>query len=205
MAHTSPDPMATSTRTTTRKRKPAAKRGTKRPARSRTSKKQPARVPRSPRGKAGPVNEWFELRSSPIQGLGAFATKDIPKGTRLIEYTGERISNKEADRRYDDDAMRRHHTFLFILSNRTVIDAAYGGNESRFINHSCDPNCETLIERGHIWIESIKDIPAGTEIAYDYMYDDDPKYTEKDYLFYACHCGAENCRGTIVMTKRQWR
>jgi hypothetical protein len=163
------------------------------------------RPPRSPRGKEGPVNEWFELRRSPIQGLGAFAIKDVPKGTRLIEYSGERISNKEADDRYDDEAMRRHHTFLFILTSRTVIDAAYGGNESRFINHSCDPNCETLIERGRIWIESIRPIPAGTEITYDYQYDDDPKYTAKDYQFYACHCGAPNCRGTIVMTKRKWR
>jgi hypothetical protein len=163
------------------------------------------RPPRSPRGKEGPVNEWFELRRSPIQGLGAFAIRDIPKGTRLIEYSGERISNKVADDRYDDEAMRRHHTFLFILTSRSVIDAAYGGNESRFINHSCDPNCETLIERGHIWIESIRPIPAGTEITYDYQYDDDPKYTVKDYQFYACHCGAADCRGTIVLTKRKWR
>jgi SET domain-containing protein len=187
--------------------KAAARKGnkTRKTKAERTRTKTVARVPRSPRGKEGPVNEWFELRRSPIQGLGAFAIKDVPKGTRLIEYSGERISNKEADKRYDDDAMRRHHTFLFILTQRTVIDAAYGGNESRFVNHSCDPNCETLIERGRIWIESIKPIPAGTEITYDYMYDDDPKYTAKDYRFYECHCGAEKCRGTIVMTKRKWQ
>jgi hypothetical protein len=186
-----------------RKRKIAAQGRKKRTTSARPAKSAPA--PRSPRGKAGPVNEWFELRRSPIHGLGAFALTDIPKGTRLIEYSGERISNAEADRRYDDEAMREHHTFLFILSSRTVIDAAYGGNESRFVNHSCDPNCETMIERGQIWIESIKPIPAGTEITYDYQYDDDPKYTAKDYQFYACECGAENCRGTIVMTKRKWR
>ena len=62
---------------------------------------------------------------------------------------------------------------------RTCVDAAFEGNESRFINHSCDPNCEAVIERGHIWIEAIKTIPAGTEIAYDYEYEDDPKYTEE--------------------------
>jgi SET domain-containing protein len=196
----------------TSKRRAPAKSGARK--RSTTAKKKRTKrttgtksplLPRSPRGKAGPVNEWFELRRSPIQGIGAFAITDIPKGTRLIEYSGERISNAEADRRYDDEAMRRHHTFLFILSNRTVIDAAYGGNESRFINHSCDPNAETMIERGRIWIESIKPIPAGTEITYDYQYDDDPKYTAKDYEFYACRCGAPKCRGTIVMTKRKWR
>src|SRR5262245_20702074 len=169
-----------------RRTKAVAKRGKKRTA---TRIAREPRPPRSPRGKAGPVNEWFELRQSPIQGLGAFAIKDIPKGTRLIEYSGERISNKEADKRYDDEAMRRHHTFLFILTRRTVIDAAFACNESRFINHSCDPNAETLIDRGRIWIDSIKPIPAGTEITYDYQYDDDPKYTAKDYQFYACHCG----------------
>src|ERR1051325_526431 len=109
-----------------------------------------------PTPKLGPVSEWFELRRSPIQGVGAFAIQDIPKGTRIIEYTGQKISNAEADRRYDDEHMRRHHTFLFILNNRAGVDAAYGGNEARFINHSCDPTCETFVERGRIWIEAIK-------------------------------------------------
>src|SRR5690349_17005616 len=83
----------------------------------RVAKSKPAarkRARRSPPGKAGPVNEWMELRRSPIHGLGAFALTDIPKGTRVIEYTGEKVSNAEADRRYDDDAMSQHHTFLFI-------------------------------------------------------------------------------------------
>ena len=77
------------------------------------------------------------------------------------------------------------------------------GNESRFINHSCDPNAEAFIPRGHIWIEAIKDIPKGAEIAYDYAFEDDPKYTIEDYRRYACRCGAKNCRGTIVETKKK--
>jgi SET domain-containing protein len=157
----------------------------------------------SPAGKAGPVNEWVELRQSPIHGLGGFARRDIPKGTRMIEYTGEKISNAEADRRYDDDQMRRHHTFLFILNSRTCVDAAFEGNESRFFNHSCDPNCEAVIERGHIWIEAVRRIPAGTELLYDYQYEDDPDYTQEDLRFYLCRCGAPNCRGTIVKTRRK--
>jgi SET domain-containing protein len=161
------------------------------------------RARRSPAGKAGPVNEWVELRQSPIHGLGGFARRDIPKGTRMIEYTGEKISNAEADRRYDDDQMRRHHTFLFILNSRTCVDAAFDGNESRFFNHSCDPNCEAVIERGHIWIEAVRRIPAGTELLYDYQYEDDPDYTEEDLRFYLCRCGAPNCRGTIVKTRRK--
>jgi uncharacterized protein len=161
------------------------------------------RARRSPAGKAGKVNEWMELRRPPIHGLGAFALQDIPKGTRIIEYTGEKISNAEADRRYDDESMQIHHTFLFILNSKQCVDAAFGGNEARFINHSCDPNAEAFIPRGRIWIEAIRDIPANTEIAYDYGFEDDAKYTIEDYRRYACHCGARNCRGTIVDTKKK--
>jgi hypothetical protein len=179
------------------------------PTKKKTAKrKRPvARAPRarkSPPGRAGRVNEWMELRDSPIHGLGAFALQDIPKGTRIIEYTGEKISNAEADRRYDDEKMRHHHTFLFIVNTKECVDAAFNGNEARFINHSCDPNAETFVIRGRIWIEALKDIKAGDEITYDYMYEDDPKYTDQDYRFYGCRCGAPNCRGTIVKTRRKW-
>lgn len=156
-------------------------------------------------GRAGPINEWLELRRSPIHGLGGFARRDIPKGTRIIEYTGEKISNAEADRRYDDETMKRHHTFLFVLNSRTCVDAAFEGNEARFLNHSCGPNCEAVIERGHIWIDALTDIAAGSELLYDYQYEDDPEYTQDDLRFYACHCGAPNCRGTIVKTRRRVR
>ena len=172
-----------------------------------TTVRQPPRKrarPSAP-GRVGHVNEWLELRRSPIHGLGGFARRDIPKGTRIIEYAGEKISNAEADRRYDDESMKRHHTFLFILNSRTCVDAAYEGNEARFLNHSCAPNCEAVIERGHIWIEALTDIPAGAELVYDYQYEDDPEYTDEDLRFYACHCGAPNCRGTIVKTRRRLR
>lgn len=145
----------------------------------------------------------MELRSSPIHGLGVFARRDVPKGTRMIEYTGEKVTNAEADRRYDDESMQRHHTFLFILNARTCVDAAFDGNEARFINHSCAPNAEAVIERGHIWIDALRRIPAGTEIAYDYQYEDDAEYTEEDLRFYLCRCGAPNCRGTIVKTRKK--
>src|SRR5215212_4483239 len=190
--------MATKTTNSRKKHSTAARRAKATPSptpRKRARKSRP--------GRAGPVNDWMELRQSEIHGLGAFARTDIPKGTRIIEYVGEKISNAEADRRYDDAAMKRHHTFLFILNSRTCVDAAFEGNESRFLNHSCDPNCEAVITRGHIWIESIKPIPAGTEIVYDYQYEDDPKYTEEDLRFYACRCGAPNCRGTIVKTRKR--
>jgi uncharacterized protein len=170
-------------------------------ARNRAATTFPATAPA-----LGPVNEWFELRRSRIQGVGAFALQDIPKGTRVIEYTGEKITNAEADRRYDDESrMQRHHTFLFVLNLRTVIDAAHGGNESMYINHSCAPNCEAEIIRGRIWIEAIKNIPVGSELTYDYQYENDSDYTENDLRFYACRCGSDKCRGTIVKTRRRIR
>jgi hypothetical protein len=148
---------------------------------------------------------YFEIRSSPIQGRGAFATRRIRKGTRLIEYVGERISHAEADRRYDDDTMKRHHTFLFTLNNRTVIDAGVNGNEARFINHSCDPNCEAVIDSGHIYIETTRTIQPGQELVYDYQYERAPDADESDEARYPCRCGAPNCRGTILAPPKRKR
>lgn len=145
-----------------------------------------------------PRNRWLVLRRSRIHGRGVHARTDIPEGTRLIEYTGEKISNAEADRRYEDDKMRQHHTFLFILNGRTCVDAAVGGNISRFINHSCDPNCIAWIEGQHIWIDALRDIPAGEELGYEYEYDFLRGYTVDDLEFYGCDCGSPKCRGTIV-------
>jgi hypothetical protein len=152
-----------------------------------------------------PSQSYFEIRSSPIQGRGAFATRRIRKGTRLIEYVGERISHAEADKRYDDNGMKRHHTFLFTLSNRTVIDAGVGGNEARFINHSCSPNCEAVIDSGHIYIESTKTIQPGMELVYDYQYERASDADESDEARYPCRCGSPDCRGTILAPPKRKR
>lgn len=147
----------------------------------------------------GKRNPWLVLRRSGIEGRGVYARKDIPKGTRLIEYTGERITNAEGDRRSElEDTKTPHHTFLFILNSRTCIDASRGGNVSRFINHSCDPNCEAWIEGQHIWIDAERDIAKGEELSYDYEYDFVQGYTVEDLEVYACRCGSPKCRGTIV-------
>lgn len=143
----------------------------------------------------------FEIRDSVISGKGAFAIRAIPTGERLIEYTGERIPHPEADARYDDDTMDRHHTFLFAVSSRTVIDATYGGNEARFINHSCDPNCETEIEKGRVYIYAIRDIPMGEELHYDYAYERSGDETAKEEAQYICLCGTDKCRGSIMEPK----
>ncbi|MFL5577286.1 MAG: SET domain-containing protein [Gemmatimonadaceae bacterium] len=144
----------------------------------------------------------FEVRRSAIQGRGAFATRRIRAGQRVIEYVGERISRDEGDRRYDDEHMGRHHTFLFALEDGSVIDAAIGGNESRFLNHSCDPNCQAIEEDGRIFIEAIRNIQPGTELVYDYAYERTDDHTEEDELLYVCRCGADNCRGSILAPRK---
>lgn len=147
----------------------------------------------------------YEVRSSNIQGRGVFATRRIRPGQRIIEYAGERIGNAEADRRYDEDSMKRHHTYLFTLTQRTVVDGNRGGNDARYINHSCDPNCEAVIEDGRIFIYALKNIQPGTELAYDYMFDPNGDSPEELRRTYPCHCGARNCRGTIMRLKSRGR
>lgn len=141
---------------------------------------------------------YFTIRKSAIQGRGAFAVRRIRKGTRIIEYVGEPITQREADERYDDDAMERHHTFLFSVDDDLVIDGAVGGNDSRFINHSCAPNCEAVIEDGRIWIEALETIQPGAELVYDYAYERSGEPDASWDELYACRCGAANCRGTIL-------
>jgi hypothetical protein len=148
---------------------------------------------------------WFEIRRSPIQGRGAFAVRTIPKGTRLIEYTGDRIGHARADAMYAKEAKGRHHTFLFIATRRTVVDARLHGSEAKYINHSCDPNCEAVIENGRIYIESVKRIAKGQELGYDYSYGRDGTETEADELRYKCLCGTKKCRGSILEPKPEAR
>lgn len=147
----------------------------------------------------------FGVRISRIQGSGAFALRRIRKGTRIIEYTGERISVQEESKRYDDDAMDRHHTFLFAVDKNTTIDAAHGGSEARFINHSCEPNCEAVNEDGHIFIEAIRNIQPGVELTYDYGYEHEGTITPELMKQYPCRCGSKHCRGTILKLKRPKR
>jgi len=144
----------------------------------------------------------FEIRPSPIQGLGAFATEHIPSGTRLIEYAGENLTPEQADARYPDDADDRHHTFLFAIDDDFVVDASVGGNEARFINHSCAPNCDAVVDGGRIWIETIRDVEPGEELAYDYAFVLEERHTLAAKRRYPCNCGASNCRGTILAKKR---
>jgi len=154
-----------------------------------TAKKRAGRAPK---------NEWLIVRNSPVHGYGAFARKFIPKGTRLIEYVGERMSHKEADKRYEDADPNDNHTFLFIADRKTVIDATRGGNESRFINHSCDGNCTSETEKGRVFVDAIKDIQKGEELGYDYQIPRDKEDPPNVDKIYACRCGSPKCRGSML-------
>ena len=121
----------------------------------------------------------LKIRPSSIQGLGAFTTQRIEKATRIIEYLGERITHAEGDWRYGDEQGTQAHVLLFIVDQETVIDAGIGGNDAMYINHSCEPNCETVTDSGRVYIEALRTITAGEELTYDYQLEgsenDDPK------------------------------
>ncbi|MBD3258014.1 SET domain-containing protein-lysine N-methyltransferase [candidate division GN15 bacterium] len=163
-----------------------------------SKKKKQAKKAATANNGDGRANGLYRVRNSPIQGKGVFAAKRIRPGRRIIEYVGERIHPREELKRYPDHLMDRHHTFLFAVDEKTTIDAAVGGNDARFINHSCDPNCEAVDYDGHIWIEAIKNIQPGVELTYDYNFTSDSPPDEEDLTRYACRCGAEKCRGTIM-------
>jgi hypothetical protein len=139
-----------------------------------------------------------EVRNSPVHGRGVFAVAPIRKGTRIIEYLGDRISHEAADKRYEDHDESDNHTFLFIVDKHTVIDAGVGGNDARFINHQCEGNCESVIENRRVFIDAARDIAPGQELGYDYEIgrekDDPPNVDE----IYACRCGSPKCRGTML-------
>ncbi|GAB4248883.1 MAG: SET domain-containing protein-lysine N-methyltransferase [Candidatus Methylacidiphilales bacterium] len=143
-----------------------------------------------------------ELRQSPIHGSGIFATQSIPRGTRILEYVGERICKTEGYRRAMRQLRRAARgqegaVYIFEVSRRWDLDGNVPWNPARFINHSCRPNCETRVIAGRVWIYSIRRIRPGEELSYDYGYDID------FYLDHPCRCGAPQCVGFIVR-RDQW-
>ena len=149
---------------------------------------------------AGSRSLAFTLRTSKIQGRGAFATRVIRKGARIIEYLGECIDDEESDIRYPDGDMGRHHTFLFAIGDGTrVLDAGPLEWPAKYINHSCDPNCEAIEEEdGRVFISALRKIEVGTELLYDYAYERTADHTPEDEQLYLCRCGSAKCRGSIL-------
>jgi hypothetical protein len=132
-----------------------------------------------------------------------FATRTIRKGADIVEYRGQRITMKEADRRPDSDPDNPYHTFLFELDDGRVIDAAVRGNAARWINHSCEPNCEPYEDDdGRVFIAAKRTIRKGEELGYDYRLNVDGRVTKEMREAYACRCGSRRCRGTMLKKKR---
>ena len=152
-------------------------------------------------GKAA-AGRAYVVKKSPIAGRGVFAQRRIPKGAQIIEYLGERITPEEGDERYSDDEMEFVHTLLFNVDEETVIDGGVRGNAARFINHSCDPNCRSVVEDGRVFIEAVKDIPEGTELTYDYHLVRTGRFRAEWRERYRCHCGTKRCRGMILDSPR---
>ena len=136
----------------------------------------------------------IEVRKSGVHGRGVYATKAIPKGTRIIEYAGKRVLWESIP---EDSEDRR--TFLFGLQNgKDVIDPAIGGNEARWINHSCEPNCEAIEENSRIFIYALRDLRPGEELFYDYALEMDEPRTKELEKESECYCGSSTCRGTML-------
>jgi len=124
------------------------------------------------------------IRSSDIHAAGCYTTAPIAKGARVVEYTGDIVSNEEGDRLYK----HKDYTYLFALDGGTHMVDGYG--MAMYINHSCEPNCETDQVDGRIWITAIRNIKAGEELTYDYnLFDGEGEAP--------CSCGARKCRGTM--------
>jgi SET domain-containing protein len=152
-----------------------------------------------------PKTPLFEVRHSRVHGFGVFALRRIRKGTNIIEYLGERVSHERADARYESKDPKDGHTFLFTVDAKTVIDAGVNGNEARFINHGCDPNCQTVDIAKRIFIEAIRTIRPGEELAYDYRIQRDADDPADVDIVFRCLCGAKNCRGSMLVGRRKKR
>ena len=150
---------------------------------------------------SGADSRRIQTRRSGVHGKGVFALADLAEGETLIEYIGEVISWKEALRRHPHDPKDPNHTFYFHMDEKHVIDAKVGGNSSRWINHSCKPNCEADEDEGQVFIKALRNIKAGEELFYDYGLIIDAKYTPKLLAEYPCWCGAKSCRGTLLAPK----
>lgn len=150
------------------------------------------------------ARKMIEVRESPIHGRGVFAARPIARGTRILEYTGERITWDEADRREALKAEDDTHTMLFTVDRKTVIDATRRGSDARFINHACLGNCRSYIDGKRVYIEARRNIKAGEELCYDYKLSmDGEKITRKLRKAYACRCGTHRCRGTLLYVPRE--
>lgn len=143
---------------------------------------------------------WHMVKRSPLHGNGVFAARFIPAGTTVFQYAGRRITPEQADAKPPANPDEPFHTFFFALSSGMVIDGAQRGNDARWINHSCEPNCEAQENEAgtRVYVVTLRDIEPGEELFYDYGLVIDEETTQTLREQYACHCGTPSCRGTML-------
>ena len=152
-----------------------------------------------PRMPAQTLLRPYAVRKSGIHGRGVFATRMVRRGTTILEYRGERTTWEIARLRPDSDPDNPHHTFLFELHDGSVIDADVRGNAARWINHSCAPNCDTYEDdASRVYVEARRTIRFGEELTYDYQLSFDGRVGPRVLADYACRCGAQRCRGSML-------
>jgi SET domain-containing protein len=144
----------------------------------------------------------IQVRRSGVHGKGVYALAPIAKGERIVEYTGQIITWKQALKRHPHDPSDPNHTFYFHIDDGRVIDGKFGTNAAKWINHSCQPNCETDEDDGRVWIIAKRAIKPGEELNYDYGLILDGRHTEKIKKEFECRCGSRKCRGTLLAPKR---
>lgn len=148
-------------------------------------------------------NRRIQVRRSGVHGRGVFATQAIEAGSMVIEYKGQIITWQEALDRHPHDPEQPNHTFYFHLDDGHVIDGKYQGNSARWINHSCAPNVEAEQEGNRVFLRALHDILPGEELFFDYGLVIDARLTTSLKREYACWCGAPDCRGTMLATRRK--
>jgi SET domain-containing protein len=151
--------------------------------------------------KVPPTSPSYRVKNSPVHGRGVFATRKTPADTRVIEYTGKRITFLQACENEATRDDQSTHTFLFSLEDSRVIDGGQNGNDARWINHSCEPNCQAEEKSGRIFISTLRDIARGEELNYDYGLVLEERHTPALKRAYLCLCGAEKCRQTLLAPK----
>lgn len=151
-----------------------------------------------------PLQKAYAVSASAIHGKGVFAARAITPGERIIEYRGERIDWNEALRRAEARGGPINHTFFFSLADGRVIDGGSRGNVARFINHSCEPNCEAFEhEDGRVYLYAMQPIAAGEELSYNYALVYDGRHTAAVKRAFACRCGAPGCQGIMLAVKKR--
>jgi uncharacterized protein len=138
------------------------------------------------------------VRTSPIHGRGVFALTRISKDEALFEYKGKLLASREAQRRFERSGAEDGHTFYFDLGDGRVIDGAQGGNAARWVNHSCEPNCETEQDGDRVFFHALRVIEPGEELFIDYRLHVDGRKTKALKALYQCRCAAKGCRGTML-------